>query len=102
VGRLHVLPYHIQRPNIPGAITAVLTNPIWVVKVRMFTTSPDSPSAYRGLVRTFVLHKRSLYSNIGVDGLGRIYHEEGPRGWWKGILDGSFWSNQWRTPIHVL
>ena len=25
-----------------------------------------------------------LYSNIGTDGLGRIYHEEGPRGWWRG------------------
>jgi hypothetical protein len=50
----------------------------------MFTTSPDSPSAYRGLVRTFALHKRSTYSNIGIDGLGKIYQEEGPRGWWKG------------------
>jgi len=50
----------------------------------MFTTSPDSPSAYRGLIRAFTLHKCGLYSNIGTDGLTRIYHEDGPRGWWKG------------------
>ncbi|KAG8699323.1 hypothetical protein FRC09_006685, partial [Ceratobasidium sp. 395] len=32
-----------------SAITALLTNPIWVVKVRMFTTQPGQPGAYRGL-----------------------------------------------------
>lgn len=32
-----------------SAVTAILTNPIWVVKVRMFTTTPDSPTAYRNL-----------------------------------------------------
>lgn len=35
----------------PGAVTAVMTNPIWVVRVRMFTTQVDSPQAYRGLWR---------------------------------------------------
>lgn len=69
---------------ILGAVTAIMTNPIWVVKVRMFTTSPDSPSAYRGLIRAFALHKCGIYTNTGTDGLTRIYHEEGPRGWWKG------------------
>lgn len=33
----------------PGAVTAMMTNPIWVVKVRMFTTRADSPTAYRNL-----------------------------------------------------
>lgn len=33
-----------------GAVTALLTNPIWVVKVRLFTTNPDSPNAYKGLL----------------------------------------------------
>ena len=35
-----------------GAATAILTNPIWVVKVRMFTTHPKDPTAYRSLWRT--------------------------------------------------
>jgi solute carrier family 25 (mitochondrial folate transporter), member 32 len=32
-----------------GAVTAILTNPIWVVKVRTFTAPPHSPAAHRGL-----------------------------------------------------
>ncbi|KAF8511165.1 mitochondrial FAD carrier protein [Gautieria morchelliformis] len=32
-----------------SAVTALLTNPIWVVKVRMFTTTRETPNAYRGL-----------------------------------------------------
>ncbi|KAI0786496.1 mitochondrial carrier domain-containing protein [Abortiporus biennis] len=51
-----------------SAVTAIMTNPIWVVKVRMFTTRADSPNAYRGLW----------------DGLSSIYKAEGLAGWWKG------------------
>jgi Mitochondrial carrier protein len=32
-----------------GAVTAILTNPIWVVKVRTFTAPANSPAAHRGL-----------------------------------------------------
>ncbi|KAL1700394.1 mitochondrial FAD carrier protein [Schizophyllum commune] len=32
-----------------SAVTAIMTNPLWVVKVRMFTTPADAPGAYRGL-----------------------------------------------------
>jgi len=35
-----------------GVMTAILTNPIWVVKVRTFTTPPNSPAAHRGLWST--------------------------------------------------
>ena len=35
-----------------GAVTAILTNPIWVVKVRTFTAPPNSPAAHRGLWST--------------------------------------------------
>ena len=35
-----------------GAVTAIMTNPIWVVKVRMFTTKPEEPTAYRSHSRT--------------------------------------------------
>jgi hypothetical protein len=36
---------------LTGAATAIMTNPIWVVKVRMFTTRADAPKSYRGLWR---------------------------------------------------
>ncbi|KAF9449559.1 mitochondrial FAD carrier protein [Macrolepiota fuliginosa MF-IS2] len=32
-----------------SAVTAVITNPLWLVRVRMFATTKDSPHAYRGL-----------------------------------------------------
>lgn len=32
-----------------GAVTAVITNPLWLVRVRMFTSQVNSPNAYRGL-----------------------------------------------------
>lgn len=35
----------------PGLLTAILTNPIWVVKTRMFTTTADAPTAYRNAFR---------------------------------------------------
>ncbi|KIP05824.1 hypothetical protein PHLGIDRAFT_91681 [Phlebiopsis gigantea 11061_1 CR5-6] len=51
-----------------SAVTAVMTNPIWVVKVRMFTTTPDNPVAYRSLWH----------------GLNSIYREEGMKGLYRG------------------
>ncbi|KAH9843779.1 mitochondrial carrier domain-containing protein [Rhodofomes roseus] len=51
-----------------SAVTAIMTNPIWVVKVRMFTTRADSPQSYRGLW----------------DGLRTIYRTEGTRGLYRG------------------
>ncbi|KDQ65082.1 hypothetical protein JAAARDRAFT_28748 [Jaapia argillacea MUCL 33604] len=50
-----------------SAATAVITNPIWVVKVRMFTTHPDSPIAYRGLWHGLT----SIVTNEGYKGLWR-------------------------------
>lgn len=51
-----------------SAVTALLTNPIWVVKVRLFTTNEDSPNAYKGLF----------------DGLRRVWNSEGIRGLYRG------------------
>lgn len=53
-----------------GAITAMLTNPIWVVKTRVFASTPASPTPYKGLM----------------DGLPYIYRQEGLRGLYKGSL----------------
>ncbi|KAF5336943.1 hypothetical protein D9611_002885 [Ephemerocybe angulata] len=52
-----------------SAVTAVLTNPFWLVRVRMFATAADSPNAYRGLW----------------DGLSTIVKQEG----WKGLTRGT-------------
>ncbi|KAF8164894.1 mitochondrial carrier domain-containing protein [Crassisporium funariophilum] len=51
-----------------SAVTAVMTNPLWLVRVRMFTTKPESPNAYRGLW----------------DGLSTIVRKEGPLGLFRG------------------
>jgi len=50
-----------------SAITAIMTNPIWVVKVRMFTTQAGSPESYRGLWHG----ASSIYRTEGVQGLYR-------------------------------
>jgi len=42
----HHAPDH---PFLLGAVTAVITNPLWLVRVRMFTTHSAAPNAYRGL-----------------------------------------------------
>ncbi|KAF9510762.1 hypothetical protein BS47DRAFT_1373272 [Hydnum rufescens UP504] len=49
-------------------VTALITNPLWVVKVRMFTTRYDAPDAYRGIL----------------DGLRSIARTEGLRGLYRG------------------
>lgn len=51
-----------------SAVTAILTNPIWVVKVRTFTAPPNSPAAHRGLW----------------SGFRAIFHDEGLRGLYRG------------------
>ncbi|KAI0092496.1 mitochondrial FAD carrier protein [Irpex rosettiformis] len=50
-----------------SAVTAIMTNPIWVVKVRMFTTRPEDPTAYRSLWHGF----SSIYRTEGIKGLYR-------------------------------
>ncbi|KAF8826317.1 hypothetical protein HHX47_DHR5000147 [Lentinula edodes] len=50
-----------------SAVTAVMTNPIWVVKVRMFTSPPGSPQAYQGLFHGF----KNIVKVDGVQGLFR-------------------------------
>lgn len=47
-----------------GILSAILTNPIWVVKTRMLTTSATQSGAYPGLISGL----RSLYSSEGMRG----------------------------------
>jgi len=48
-------------------VTAILTNPIWVVKVRTFTAPLNSPAAHRGLLSGF----RAIFRDEGLGGLYR-------------------------------
>lgn len=57
-----------------GALTALMANPLWVVKTRMCTTTHNTPDAYKGLL----------------DGLKRLYLEEGTRGLYRGIIPALF------------
>ncbi|KAI5122172.1 hypothetical protein M0805_007070 [Coniferiporia weirii] len=50
-----------------SAVTAIMTNPIWVVKVRMFTTQANASTAYRSLWHGL----SSIYRTEGVSGLYR-------------------------------
>ncbi|PPQ68658.1 hypothetical protein CVT24_005389 [Panaeolus cyanescens] len=46
-----------------SAVTAVMTNPLWLVRVRMFTTQAGSPHAYRGLWGMIFIRYSSSPSN---------------------------------------
>src|SRR6185436_16427498 len=52
-----------------SAATQVLTNPIWLVKLRLQSQPHDAPDRYRGMS----------------DAFRTIYKEEGLRGFWRGI-----------------
>ncbi|GAA5870095.1 hypothetical protein JCM8547_001461 [Rhodosporidiobolus lusitaniae] len=58
---------HLLASATSGVITAVMTNPLWVVKTRMFTTSASSPTAYRGVLHGLY----TLATREGLPGLGK-------------------------------
>jgi solute carrier family 25 folate transporter 32 len=57
-----------------GVVTAVLTNPIWVIKTRMLSTARDSPGAYRSISH----------------GTYDLYKSEGIKGFYRGLLPSLF------------
>ncbi|CAH7676513.1 mitochondrial FAD carrier protein [Phakopsora pachyrhizi] len=59
---------HLLASATSGVISTLLTNPIWVVRTRLFTTRPSTTGSYKNLL----------------DGLNRIFKEEGIRGLWRG------------------
>ena len=65
---LHILTSH------PGVLTAVATNPIWVIKTRMLSTSSSHPGAYRSIL----------------DGMRQLYGSEGLLGFYRGLLPSLF------------
>lgn len=60
--------------GLAGVATAVLTNPIWVIKSRILSTGANVPGAY-----TSMLH-----------GIRTILRTEGPRGFWHGLIPSLF------------
>ncbi|EFP82557.1 hypothetical protein PGT21_016690 [Puccinia graminis f. sp. tritici] len=61
---------HLFASASSGIMTAMITNPLWVVKTRMFTSRAEDSGAYKNLW----------------DGLVRISKEEGLGGLWKGSV----------------
>ncbi|CAO3613714.1 unnamed protein product [Cunninghamella blakesleeana] len=65
---------HLLASAEAGAITAIITNPLWVIKTRMCTTTRYTQDAYKGLI----------------DGLSRLAKEEGIRGLYRGMVPALF------------
>ncbi|MCJ1385918.1 hypothetical protein MMC17_009042 [Xylographa soralifera] len=57
-----------------GILTAICTNPIWVIKTRMLSTSAKHPGAYMSIW----------------DGTRRIYQVEGLSGFYRGLVPSLF------------
>lgn len=60
--------------SLPGTLTAVCTNPIWVIKTRMLSTSSTYPGAY----------------NSFADGARQIFRSEGLQGYYRGLVPSLF------------
>ncbi|KKA26899.1 hypothetical protein TD95_002132 [Thielaviopsis punctulata] len=67
----HLAPQeHFLASAVAGAMTTLLTNPIWVLKTRMLSSDRASAGAYRSMA----------------DGMSLIYRVEGIRGFYRGVL----------------
>lgn len=60
--------------GLSGILTAVFTNPIWVIKTRMLSTARNTPGAYRSIAH----------------GTAALYRSEGIRGFYRGLLPSLF------------
>lgn len=59
---------------IKGVLTAILTNPIWVIKTRMLSTGQRAPGAYSSMTA----------------GIRKIYRDEGIKGFYRGLTPSLF------------
>ena len=67
-------PDYLLASSASGTLTAILTNPLWVVKTRMLSTPASSTGAYPSMLR----------------GLRAIYATEGLRGYFAGLTPALF------------
>ncbi|KAG0047596.1 hypothetical protein BGZ83_007355 [Gryganskiella cystojenkinii] len=65
---------HMAASILGGALTAVVTNPLWVIKTRMCTTKKTTPGAYQSLI----------------GGLTTLVRTEGVQGLYRGIVPALF------------
>lgn len=65
---------YFMASGISGIMTAVFTNPIWVIKTRMLSTARSTPGAYRTIAH----------------GTYELYRTEGLRGFYRGLLPSLF------------
>ncbi|KAF9435561.1 hypothetical protein BGZ76_005982 [Entomortierella beljakovae] len=65
---------HMTASILGGALTAVVTNPFWVIKTRMCTTQKTAPGAYQSLI----------------GGLSTLVSTEGVKGLYRGIVPALF------------
>ncbi|KAJ3098687.1 hypothetical protein HDU97_003804 [Phlyctochytrium planicorne] len=65
---------HLVASAVAGAITALFTNPFWLVKTRMCADRASDPGAYKSLI----------------EGLTKTYKYEGIPGLYKGIIPALF------------
>ncbi|KAH7051401.1 mitochondrial carrier domain-containing protein, partial [Linnemannia elongata] len=65
---------HMAASMIGGALTAVVTNPFWVIKTRMCTTKKATPGSYQSLI----------------GGLTSLFRTEGVQGLYRGIVPALF------------
>lgn len=59
-----------QLTRLSGILTAICTNPIWVIKTRMLSTSANHPGAYSSIL----------------DGTRQIFRAEGLPGFYRGLV----------------
>lgn len=57
-----------------GTITGLISNPIWVLKTRMLSSSSSDPGAYKSML----------------EGIRSIYTSDGLRGFWRGFTPSLF------------
>ncbi|KAF7714135.1 Uncharacterized protein PECH_000317 [Penicillium ucsense] len=57
-----------------GVLTALMTNPIWVIKTRMLATGANSPGAYPSVI----------------SGVRHLYRTEGLHGFYRGLVPSLF------------
>lgn len=69
---------YLSAGAISGTITSIATNPIWVIKTRMMSTSGREANSYTS----------------AVDGIRRLIRDEGIGGVWRGLMPSLFGVSQ--------